>query len=78
MKSAHKSETFSVSTRVTFAQLVMSEIQYYVKEFQPLDKAGSYGIQEYIGFIGVEAIQGSYMNVIGLPLAQIREKLNNW
>jgi len=75
IKSDCKRLVFSVSTLVTFSHLSPEEISRYVKEYQPMDKAGSYGIQEYIGFVGVSSIQGSYMNVIGLPLAQIREKL---
>lgn len=78
MKSKERQESFSVSTLVTFSDLTLEEIEKYVRAYQPLDKAGAYGIQEYIGFIGVESIQGSYMNVIGLPLAQIREKLQEF
>jgi septum formation protein len=63
---------------VTFAELKEEEIEHYVAEYQPLDKAGAYGIQEYIGYLGVSEIQGSYMNVIGLPLAQIKSALNKF
>jgi septum formation protein len=76
LQTKAKSMAFSVSTWVTFATLTDKEINSYVDQYQPLDKAGAYGIQEYIGFIGVEKIEGSYMNVIGLPLAQIKEKLS--
>lgn len=76
LRSRHKTLTFRVITFVTFTELSPTEIEQYVSEYKPLDKAGAYGIQEYIGFIGVEKIDGSYMNVIGLPLAQIREQLN--
>lgn len=75
MRSMEQTILFSVETLVTFSKLTETEITKYVHEYKPLDKAGAYGIQEYIGFIGVEKIEGSYMNVIGLPLAQIREKL---
>jgi septum formation protein len=78
LKSMNKEKTISVSTKVTFADLSLEEIMNYVKISQPLDKAGAYGIQESIGFVGVKSIEGSYMNVIGLPLAQIREALMNW
>ena len=78
MQSIHKSITFSVSTLVTFAELKEEEIEHYVAEYKPLDKAGAYGIQEYIGYLGVSEIQGSYMNVIGLPLAQIKSALNKF
>lgn len=58
---------FSDSTKVTFSKLTNSEIDFYIEQFKPFDKAGSYGIQEWIGFIGVKAIEGSYTNVMGLP-----------
>lgn len=76
LQSASKSLSFSVSTFVSFVKLTEHEIDTYVETYKPLDKAGAYGVQEYIGFVGVERIEGSYMNVIGLPLAQIREKLH--
>lgn len=63
-----KQETFSVSSAVCFAELSIEEIEYYVDNFHPFDKAGAYGIQEWIGYIGVEAINGSFYNVIGLPI----------
>ena len=75
LKSKDKSISFSVSTLVTFVELTSDEIEIYVDKYKPLDKAGAYGIQEYIGFIGVEKIEGSYMNVIGFPLAQIQKQL---
>lgn len=54
-------------TRVVFRELSVSEIDYYVKTFSPVDKAGAYGIQEWIGYVGIESIEGSYPNVVGLP-----------
>lgn len=75
IKTRDFTETFKVRTEVTFVPLCEPEIIRYVDEHLPLDKAGSYGIQEHIGFIGVESIKGSYMNVIGLPLAQIKSRL---
>lgn len=78
LKSLHKELKISVSTLVTFSELSKETIQKYVEEFQPLDKAGAYGIQEYIGYLGVSEIHGSYMNVIGLPLAQIKSALENF
>jgi septum formation protein len=60
---------------VTFKKLSNSEIEYYVNEFNPLDKAGAYGIQEWIGTIGIENIKGSYTNIVGLPMAQILQSL---
>lgn len=60
--------TFSELTEVDFAPLTLEEIDYYVDTFMPLDKAGAYGIQEWIGYIGIKAIRGDYYNVMGLPL----------
>ena len=62
---------FSVSTDVTFKQLTDEEISYYIDNYRPYDKAGAYGIQEWIGYIGVTALQGSYFNVMGLPVQRI-------
>ncbi|MGN1375269.1 MAG: Maf family nucleotide pyrophosphatase [Prevotella sp.] len=69
--------SFSVTTDVTFKTLADSEIDYYVETYSPLDKAGAYGIQEWIGHIGVTAIKGSYFNVVGLPVQRIYEELRN-
>lgn len=63
--------TFTAATEVTFATLTDEEIAYYVDTHSPLDKAGAYGIQEWIGFIGVKAISGSYFNVMGLPIQKL-------
>lgn len=71
-------KTFSVTTEVTFAKMSLDEIQYYVENYQPLDKAGAYGIQEWIGYIGVERIAGSYFNVMGLPVQRLYTELKNW
>ena len=67
--------SFSVTTDVAFKQLEQQEIDYYVDTFSPLDKAGAYGIQEWIGFIGVTGLRGSYFNVMGLPVQRIYEEL---
>ncbi len=67
---------FSTVTDVTFSELADEEIRYYVKRFQPMDKAGSYGIQEWIGFVGVESINGSYFNVMGLPIQRLYKELS--
>jgi len=66
---------FSVTTDVTFKQLADEEIDYYVRKYSPMDKAGAYGIQEWIGYIGVTALNGSYYNVMGLPVQRIYEAL---
>jgi len=63
------------STEVTFKKLTKQEIDYYVNTFNPLDKAGAYGIQEWIGFIGITSIKGSYFNVMGLPTHLLYETL---
>ena len=62
-------------TDVTFATLSDEEITYYVDRYSPMDKAGSYGIQEWIGFMGVESISGSYFNVMGLPIQRLYTEL---
>lgn len=69
------SKSFSVATDVTFKPLSATEIDYYIRTFKPFDKAGAYGIQEWIGYIGVTAINGSYFNVMGLPVQRIYEEL---
>jgi septum formation protein len=58
-------------TDVSFATLTDEEIEYYIRKYRPMDKAGAYGIQEWIGFIGVEKISGSYFNVMGLPIQRL-------
>ena len=63
--------SFVSETKVRFAPLAEDEIEFYVEHFHPLDKAGAYGIQEWIGFAGVEAIEGSSFNVMGLPIQRL-------
>lgn len=70
--------SFSTVTDVTFATLTDEEIDYYVRTYLPMDKAGSYGIQEWIGFIGVEGISGSYFNVMGLPIQRLYTELRKF
>ena len=72
------SKSFSVATDVTFKPLSAAEIDYYIRTFKPFDKAGAYGIQEWIGYIGVTAINGSYFNVMGLPVQRIYEELRTY
>lgn len=67
--------SFSVETDVTFKVLSDEEIEYYVSHYRPFDKAGAYGIQEWIGHIGVTGMSGSYFNVMGLPVQRIYEAL---
>ena len=68
-------QTFSEVTEVEFAELTDDEISYYVEKYRPLDKAGAYGIQEWIGYIGIKGIKGDYYNVMGLPLRRVYEHL---
>lgn len=70
-----KQKGFSVSTDVTFKTLTDDEIDYYVATYQPMDKAGAYGIQEWIGYVGVTRLEGSYFNVMGLPVQRIYNEL---
>ena len=76
LKGYDKQKSFSVDTEVTFKELQDAEIDYYIKHYQPFDKAGAYGIQEWIGYIGVTSIQGSYFNVVGLPVQRIYNELS--
>lgn len=79
MANEIKQHSFASVSQVTFAQLSDEEIDYYVSRYRPLDKAGAYGIQEWIGYIGVTSIQGSYFNVMGLPVQRLyteMKKLN--
>lgn len=73
-----RSVSFSVSSAVSFAKLSVEEIQYYVDTYNPLDKAGAYGIQEWIGYVGVEAINGSFYNVMGLPIQRVYQELKKF
>lgn len=71
-----KIKTFHVITEVYFKVLSNYEIDYYINKYQPYDKAGGYGIQEWIGYIGIEKIVGSYFNVVGLPVKELYEELD--
>ena len=75
LRTLKKEISFSVATQVTFRELRDSEIHYYIKKYTPFDKAGGYGIQEWIGKIGIERIEGDYYNVVGLPLERLYETL---
>ncbi|MBL7883779.1 MAG: septum formation protein Maf [Bacteroidia bacterium] len=75
LKSKHKTKSFYALTSVYFKELSDSEIEYYVKNFNPYDKAGSYGAQEWIGYIAVKKIEGTYFNVMGLPVHELYEEL---
>ena len=71
-----KKMSFTVKTKVFFKTLTLAEIDYYIKHFQPFDKAGAYGIQEWIGQIGVQKIEGCFYNVMGLPVNKVWETLH--
>ena len=73
-----KEHSFSVTTDVTFKQLSADEITYYIEHYKPFDKAGAYGIQEWIGYVGVTSINGSYFNVMGLPVQRLWEELKKF
>ena len=73
-----KQVSFSTVTDVTFDELTEEEIEYYVTHFKPMDKAGSYGIQEWIGYVGVRSISGSYFNVVGLPIQRLYSELKRF
>ncbi len=75
LMTAAREHSFAVTTRVKFANLTDSEINSYVESGLPMDKAGAYGIQEWIGYVGVEAIEGSYFNVVGLPVQRLYREL---
>ncbi len=75
LTTADKQRTFSVVSEVTFKMLTDDEIDYYIHYYRPFDKAGAYGIQEWIGYVGVTALRGSYFNVMGLPVQRIYEEL---
>jgi len=75
LMTAVREHSFAVTTRVKFCDLTDNEIGQYVESGMPMDKAGAYGIQEWIGYVGVEAIEGSYFNVVGLPVQRLYREL---
>ena len=78
LMTAAKERSFAVTTKVRFCNLTDDEINRYVESGLPMDKAGAYGIQEWIGYVGVEAIEGSYFNVVGLPVQRLYRELMNF
>jgi len=78
VKTAKKEVAFCVSSDVRFAQLTNEEIEFYVDKYKPYDKAGSYGVQEWIGYIGVEYISGSFYNIMGLPVQRLYTELKGF
>ena len=75
LKSKNRTKTFYALTKVYFKILSQDEIEYYIRNFNPYDKAGAYGAQEWIGYIAIEKIEGSYFNVMGLPVRELYEEL---
>ncbi len=75
-KTESKIHTFHAHTKVYFNTLSSEEINYYIDNYQPYDKAGSYGIQEWIGFVAIQKMEGSFHNVMGLPIAKLYQELN--
>ncbi|MDR1121283.1 MAG: Maf-like protein [Dysgonamonadaceae bacterium] len=73
-----KEKSFCSISKVKFAELEADEITYYVQKYKPYDKAGSYGVQEWIGYIGVESLEGSFYNVMGLPVRMLYRELKRW
>ena len=78
LTSKQKQVSFSDKTYVTFGDLTDPEIEYYVEKYNTLDKAGAYGVQEWIGYVGVEKIEGSYFNVMGLPIFKLYRELKQF
>ena len=78
LTTKQKTVSFSVSSAVAFSKLEKDDIIYYVDKYRPYDKAGSYGIQEWIGYVGVEAINGSFYNVMGLPVQRLYQELKKF
>lgn len=78
LKSIDKTDVFHCVTKVTFSNLSDEAIRYYLDNYKPFDKAGSYGIQDWIGLVGISKIEGSYTNVVGLPTEMLFQKLMNY
>ena len=78
LRSKERMTTFSVASSVTFADLDPEEMAYYVDRYKPFDKAGAYGIQEWIGYVGITGLRGSFYNVMGLPTQRLYNALKNF
>lgn len=78
MRSAVRTKSFSSRSVVRFRALSREEIEYYVDTYSPMDKAGAYGIQEWIGYVGIEGIEGSFYNVMGLPIQRVYCELDSF
>lgn len=78
IRDSHRSKTFSVTTDVYFKNLSDNEIDYYIDNFKPFDKAGAYGVQEWIGYVAITRIEGSFYNVMGFPTQRFYEELQDF
>ena len=78
LTTKERQQTFFAVSLVKFAQLDEDEIEYYVRKYRPYDKAGAYGVQEWIGYIGVESLSGSFYNVMGLPVRLLYKYMKEW
>ncbi|MCR4823897.1 MAG: Maf family nucleotide pyrophosphatase [Bacteroidales bacterium] len=78
LRDSVREETFSVSTRVHFVELQQAEIDHYIDKYKPFDKAGAYGIQEWIGYVGISSIEGSFYNVMGFPVHRVWQELQHF
>lgn len=78
VRSKERMETFSATSEVVFAALEPEEMAYYVDQYKPFDKAGAYGIQEWIGYVGISGLQGSFYNVMGLPTRKLYQTLKTF
>lgn len=78
MSPLGKGYSFSAESKVWFAPLSEEEIEYYLSHYKPYDKAGSYGIQEWIGYVAIARIEGSFYNIMGLPVHLVYKELSNW
>ena len=78
LRDSRREETFSVSTQVHFEALSQEEIDYYIDKYRPFDKAGAYGIQEWIGYVGISSIEGSFYNVMGFPVHRVWHELQSF
>lgn len=78
VRSVEKTESFAATSQVTFATLEKDEIDYYITHCKPFDKAGAYGIQEWIGYVGISGLEGSFYNVMGLPTRRLYQVLKGF
>jgi septum formation protein len=78
LRNVERKKIFSVSSHVFFTELTSEDIEYYLDNYRPFDKAGAYGIQEWIGYVGIEKIEGSYYNVMGLPVSRLWKELKSF